>query len=202
MNLKEKLIKIRKDNNLTQEELADKLFVSRQTVSNWENGKFYPDIETLILFSDTFNISLDELLKSDAKVIKDIDKKIKSHKKLLILLIVLSIIFISSLIIGYKYHKTHKEVIIKTVVPENHTMYGIDDRRISNKNIDSLKDKKIDIYIDDHDIDIENLSPIATNAEVHYHYDRTVLIIVSDNDFITLKQYEAEGYNFKLVEHK
>ena len=51
--------------------------VTRQTVSNWENEKSYPDLSTLVKISDEFNVSLDILLKGDFRMVKDIDKKIK-----------------------------------------------------------------------------------------------------------------------------
>ena len=57
MNFDEKIIKIRKDNNLTQEEMAEKLNVSRQAISNWENKRNLPDIEMLIIISKIFSIS-------------------------------------------------------------------------------------------------------------------------------------------------
>lgn len=69
---------IRKKESLTQEQFAIKLNVSRQAVSNWENNKNLPDIGMLILMSNIFKISLDELIKGDdhmnnmtEKVIKD-----------------------------------------------------------------------------------------------------------------------------------
>ena len=66
MELGKNIIKIRKQNNLTQDDFAEKYFVTRQTISNWENSKSYPDLETLIKISDDFNISLDILLKEEA----------------------------------------------------------------------------------------------------------------------------------------
>ena len=48
---------------MSQDEFADKIYVSRQTVSNWETGKNYPDINSLILMSETFGVSVDTLLK-------------------------------------------------------------------------------------------------------------------------------------------
>ena len=68
--LGKKIIKIRKENDLTQEDFADKYSVTRQTVSSWENSKSYPDLDTLVKISDDFNISLDILLKEDKKVIE------------------------------------------------------------------------------------------------------------------------------------
>ena len=65
MQFSDKLQKIRKDNNITQEGLADKLNVSRQAVSKWESGITYPDTEKLIQISKIFNISLDELVNDN-----------------------------------------------------------------------------------------------------------------------------------------
>lgn len=56
--------------NLSQEELADKLFVSRQTISNWENDKNYPDINSLVQMSEVFHVSLDHLVKGDLERMK------------------------------------------------------------------------------------------------------------------------------------
>lgn len=75
MDFSKKIVKIRKDNNLTQEELAEKLNVSRQAVSNWENNRNLPDIEMLIIISKRFSISLDDLILGD-KNMNDIEKKI------------------------------------------------------------------------------------------------------------------------------
>ena len=103
MKLSEKIINIRNDNNLTQEQLAEILFVTRQTVSNWENNKCYPDITTLLLISEKFNISFDDLIRDDKEMIKDIDKKIKDHKyKKIFLIIFILITFLISFYLGYK----------------------------------------------------------------------------------------------------
>lgn len=193
MNLKDKLIKLRKDNSLTQDELAEKLYVSRQTVSNWENGKFYPDIETLILISNTFNIPLDDLLKADKNVVIDIDKKIKSHKKLKITIILLIIILFTSLFIGYRYHKTHKKVIKKVttrIVPEGYTVWGnTDERIISQSNLDLYVNKYINIYEYTKDFYENKPEPLVSNVKVLSYESRFIAIIVSDDDYIKLKKY-------------
>ena len=59
---------------LTQEHVADELQVSRQTISNWENAKTYPDIISIIKLSDLYQISLDELLKGDDKMIEHLNE--------------------------------------------------------------------------------------------------------------------------------
>ena len=75
MNFDEKIIKIRKDNNLIQEEMAEKLNVSRQAISNWENKRNLPDIEMLIIIWKIFSISLDELILGGEEM-NDIEKKL------------------------------------------------------------------------------------------------------------------------------
>ena len=63
MKFNEKLIEIRKKQGLSQEELGMELQVSRQTISKWETGQSYPDFQRLVMLSDYFNMTLDELVK-------------------------------------------------------------------------------------------------------------------------------------------
>lgn len=70
MELGKHIKKYRTEANLSQEELADKIFVSRQTISNWENNKTYPDIKSLVLMSEVFRVSLDHLIKGDLERMK------------------------------------------------------------------------------------------------------------------------------------
>lgn len=79
MQLGQAIAQIRKERGLTQEAFAKIFSVTRQTVSNWENEKSYPDLSTLVKISDEFNVSLDVLLKGDFRMVKDIDKKIKKQ---------------------------------------------------------------------------------------------------------------------------
>ena len=67
MELGNRLKELRKQQNINQDELAEKLFVSRQTISNWENDKSYPDIQSVLLLSEIFNVSVDQLLKGDVE---------------------------------------------------------------------------------------------------------------------------------------
>lgn len=86
MEVGNKLKKARIDSGLTQEKVAEKLQVSRQTISNWENEKCYPDIVSVIKLSDIYDISLDELLKGDLNMMKHLEEStnvVNSNKKLL-----------------------------------------------------------------------------------------------------------------------
>lgn len=70
MELNAQIKKYRTELNLSQEELAEKVYVTRQSISNWENGKTYPDIHSLLLLSSLFNVSLDQLIKGDIETMK------------------------------------------------------------------------------------------------------------------------------------
>jgi len=86
MEICEKLKKARTSAGITQEQVAEKIGVSRQTISNWENGKTLPDIMSVIKLSDLYQITLDELLKGDSKMMDKIKKDtdtVKSNQSLM-----------------------------------------------------------------------------------------------------------------------
>lgn len=86
MEIGQKLKKARTQSGYTQEEVAEKINVSRQTVSNWENEKSYSNILSVIELSDLYSISLDDLLKGDSKMIVHLEEStniVKSNKKLI-----------------------------------------------------------------------------------------------------------------------
>lgn len=74
MDIGSKIKNIRKEHQLTQQQFADRFHVTRQTVSNWENNKNYPDMETLRQISDEFDVSFDTLLKEDRELLEKIDR--------------------------------------------------------------------------------------------------------------------------------
>lgn len=74
MKLGSQIRKLRTEFSLSQDELAEKIFVSRQSISNWENDKTYPDIKSLLLLCEVFSVSLDRLVKGDiTEMKKEID---------------------------------------------------------------------------------------------------------------------------------
>lgn len=76
MELGSQIKKYRNELSLSQDALAEKVYVSRQTISNWENGKSYPDVNSLVLLSEVFQTSIDRLIKGDVEVMK---KQIRSE---------------------------------------------------------------------------------------------------------------------------
>ena len=101
MEIGKKLKNARIEAGLTQEKAAEKIDVSRQTISNWENEKSYPDIISVIALSDLYSVSLDELLKGDQKMAEHLEEStnvVKSNKKLtgaILLNIILTILLIA-----------------------------------------------------------------------------------------------------------
>lgn len=103
MEIGTQIKRYRNELKLSQEELADKVFVTRQTISNWETGKNYPDIHSVLLLSSIFNISLDQLIKGDIEVMKkEISqteiKKLNQTAFILALLLILTVISIAPLL--------------------------------------------------------------------------------------------------------
>ena len=76
MEIGKQIKKYRAEMEISQDELAEKIFVSRQTISNWENNKNYPDVKSLLLLSSFFGVSLDILIKGDLEEMKE---KIKTE---------------------------------------------------------------------------------------------------------------------------
>jgi len=120
MKFGERLKTLRKETGETQESLSKVLHVSRQTISNWENERSYPDIEMLIKLSDYYNISLDKLLKEDLimqnKVIDDAKKKrrykhiIYVSTSLILIFIVINLVWLSGIWSQNKYLDTNWQV--------------------------------------------------------------------------------------------
>lgn len=80
MELSGQIKKYRDQLGLSQEELAEKIFVTRQSISNWENDKTYPDLQSLLRLSELFGLSLDELIKGDIETMKDEINKLEIKK--------------------------------------------------------------------------------------------------------------------------
>nr|MCR5522762.1 helix-turn-helix domain-containing protein [Clostridia bacterium] len=107
MMISEKLKEARQKAGMTQDQVAEKIMVSRVTISHWENGKSLPDIVSLISLSDLYNISLDELVKGDSKMTEKVKKDAKdanNNKRLIritgMLVIAVLLVYAVSTIVG------------------------------------------------------------------------------------------------------
>lgn len=112
MELAKILIQERKHLGKTQQEVADDLFISRQTLSNWENGKNFPDVPTLIKLSNYYNFSLD-IMKGDKQLMKKVETDYelinikKANKKYSwSLLILLTLVIIAAFAMSFFENQT------------------------------------------------------------------------------------------------
>lgn len=97
MDIGQRIKTVRQAHNMTQEYVAEQLGVSRQTISNWENNRSYPDIISVIKMSDLYSISLDELLKEDQKMIEHLEEStnvVKNRKMFSKLIVVMGYLVI------------------------------------------------------------------------------------------------------------
>ena len=164
MEIGNRIKKYKESSNLSQEELADKIFVSRQTLSNWENNKFYPDIKSITMLSNIFDVSLDDFIKGDLEEMKErIKESDKNNFKVLswiytfeLLIMVLSayplmkvgiigigiwlIIVIITIITAFKVEKLKSEYNIHTY---KEIIAFYDDKKLSHdeKNVELGKRK-------------------------------------------------------------
>ena len=109
MEVGSQIKKLRSALGLSQEELAEKIYVTRQTISNWENEKSYPDIHSLLALSSLFEISLDQLIKGDIEIMKqEIDKekvgKFNRLAKLFAVLFIASIAVFVPLVVFLRFY--------------------------------------------------------------------------------------------------
>ena len=109
MEIGKKLKDARMRSGFTQESVAEKVNVSRQTISNWENEKSYPDIISVIELSNLYSISLDELLKGDEKMMEHLEEStnvVKSTRKLIgaILLNIITLVTLSMFLPDRSYY--------------------------------------------------------------------------------------------------
>lgn len=128
MKFNEKLIMLRKQHNLSQEQFAEKLGVARQTISKWELGETTPEMDKLIIMSELYNITLDELMKeeNEGKVVNDPNNTnsqklagmtIKILKGIGIFILIVAILYVFLMIIGFvAFNKVETNSDSKTTV--------------------------------------------------------------------------------------
>lgn len=143
------IAKLRKEKKWTQDDLAEKLFVDRTTISKWERGLYIPDVSVLKKMQDLFDVSLDELVsaaKHEEAPIKLEKKKNKVFKLkyLILLLITLLVIFIILKLINVFYVNDVKKNIDNEYIPDyikNNFKYNYDENKFYN--IKNCKGEKL-----------------------------------------------------------
>lgn len=147
MLFNEKLKMLRKENNLTQEELAEKLNISRQAITKWESGEGTPDIENLKQISIFFDITIDELVKEDKNITAKVVGKYNYIKELEIDHI--------------KHFDIHINKIYElNIIPNNEEKVKIELLSNEEENLEELFKIKIDDLYDNTDIDIKSAKQV------------------------------------------
>ncbi len=197
MKLNEKIYKYRKLNRWSQEELADKLEVSRQTVSKWEVGKAVPELEKLIKLSELFNITVDEFVKENIDIVSkeefniannsaksdeenlkqeenNVIEKNKKRKKILKIVIILLLILILC-ILGMLYLQKRKLQI----------------REIAKVYREEFRDDNDNKTIFANEVVYKNENNNITKTYREYYIYREK----DKSDLIKIKEYEDEEMN-------
>ena len=120
MELGKQIKKYRNEQALSQEELANKIYVTRQSISNWENDKNYPDVNSLVLLSELFQVSIDELIKGDLNKMKETIKKeeilkFNQYSTIFSILLIVSVVSILPLTMLLGYYGLIPWVLIYSV---------------------------------------------------------------------------------------
>ena len=171
MEIGEQIKKYRTEMGLSQDRLAEKIFVSRQTISNWENNKNYPDVKSLLLLSCLFNVSLDMLVKGDLEKMKEEIKEedIISFKKLSNIFTV----FLAAMIllpIPLKMFVGNSGMVIWVLIAIGAIYYGVKVEKMK-KNFDIQTYKEIINFVEGKDI-----SDSERNQEIgKRHYQKFLL---------------------------
>lgn len=210
MKLSEKLMKLRKENVLSQEEFANKLNVSRQTVSKWELGQTIPDTDNLTKIASIFGISVNDLLDDNVDPIEEKSKtnisdnnssnSRKKPVKILILVIILICVFLGIGVIAINKIKNQiQEPIVE--VFQKHSISDIFDMIFGEmgESQDKIKEKQEEM-LKEYNKDLFNnlfkgLYYGSTNGAFMYNFIDTVLKSNDENpnNLITVKYRDFES---------
>lgn len=192
MNLGKKIAELRKNNNLSQEELAEKVGVARQTISKWEIGDTTPDINQVKIISKIFNISIDELVDNDINNV--IVEKVSNTEKLagitikilkvfgIMLIVFITLIFLFVIIFMVDMPRNDYDIVGRTKVSCNLDNEKYVYEAEYNKNYQVINSGG-DAYIMNHtDIEsYEDVNKIVAHIEDYFNDHGGKCTIVNDN---------------------
>ena len=192
MNLGKKIAELRKKNNLSQEELADKVGVARQTISKWEIGDTTPDINQVKIISKIFNISIDELVDNDINSV--IVEKVSNTEKLagitikilkvfgIMLIVFITLIFLFVIIFMVDMPRNDYDIVGRTKVSCNLDNEEYVYEAEYNKNYQVINSGG-DAYIMNHtDIEsYEDVNKIVAHIEDYFKDHGGKCTVVNDN---------------------
>ena len=192
MNLGKKIAELRKKNNLSQEELAEKVGVARQTISKWEIGDTTPDINQVKIISKIFNISIDELVDNDINNV--IVEKVSNTEKLagitikilkvfgIMLIVYITLIFLFVIIFMVDMPRNDYDIVGRTKISCNLDNEKYEYEAEYNKNYQVINSGG-DAYIMNHtDIEsYEDVNKIVAHIEDYFKDHGGKCTVVNDN---------------------
>lgn len=193
MNIGAQIKKYRTDLELSQDELSRKIFVSRQTISNWENDKNYPDVKSLQLLSCLFGVSLDILIKGDLEEMKE---KIETHdtvgykhdRKIFVMLVILTILLAYPLGYYLRYIGIAILVLLSIVM----MCYAVRVEKYKKK-FDIHTYKEIAVFLEG-----KSLDECEKNQEIGKRQYQEILFIIGST-LLTVAGVIIVGFVFNLV---
>lgn len=192
MNLGKKIAELRKKNNLSQEELAEKVGVARQTISKWEIGDTTPDINQVKIISKIFNISVDELVDNDINSV--IVEKVSNTEKLagitikilkvfgIMLIVFITLILLFVIIFMVDMPRNDYDIVGRTKISCNLDNEKYEYEAEYNKNYQVINSGG-DAYIMNHtDIEsYEDVNKIVAHIEDYFKDHGGKCTVVNDN---------------------
>lgn len=117
MEVGQRLKARRNELNFTQDYVAEELGITRQTMSNWENGRSYPDIERIIRLSEIYQLSLDELLKGDREMVKHLQENtvVNHFLKIFIAMLFVNVLLMVVLLVNQTMNKVFLLIIFALI---------------------------------------------------------------------------------------
>ena len=192
MNLGKKIAELRKKNNLSQEELAEKVGVARQTISKWEIGDTTPDINQVKIISKIFNISIDELVDNDINNV--IVEKVSNTEKLagitikilkvfgIMLIVFITLIFLFVIIFMVDMPRNDYDIVGRTKVSCNLDNEEYVYEAEYNKNYQVINSGGDDYIMNNTDIECyEDVNKIVAHIEDYFNDHGGKCTIVNDN---------------------
>lgn len=185
MEIGKRLQEIRNKNNMTQDDMAKLCHVTRQTISNWENGKRYPDLGTLVLISEHFGISLDFLLRDDRGLVVSMSRYQRAYFRYRRNCVILGVLLVLCIftIVDLRF-------FIAAVEPISPKDYTVTVEKMEPEDIQILEKSDKSKYA-------VWESPVA--SEETGKKDRHV---IEDTDYDNMNEYGAPHYYIKVVSTK
>lgn len=180
------IYELRSKNKLTQKELADKLSVTSQAISKWENGRGIPDIEMLQKLSEIFNINIDEILNGEIN-----KSKSKSLKKYIVMIPIILIIIILLFILFFKGNNNDFQITklasnndafsIKGIIAYNENKKSIYISKVEYDNLDDEeKYKNLECILYEVNGDIEKKISQCSTIESENKYENVQILTLSE----------------------